>query len=129
MSAVLPTGRERVLVVDDDEGIRFAIAKLLRMLGYQVTTAEGAEAALARLDATGGDIDLLVTDIQMPGMNGDELAQATRVRRPGIRVLYVSGDHSLARVGRGVAGTRSHFLGKPFEAAELASRVREALEA
>ena len=128
MSAVLPTGHERVLVVDDDEALRFSIAKLLRGLGYRVTVAEGPEVALGYLGDESGDFDLLVTDIRMPGMSGDELARTTRVRRPDLRVLYVSGE-SLAGLGQRVTEGRSRFLGKPFEVSQLALMVREALEA
>ena len=127
MASTLPTGDEHVLVVDDDAAIRLAMTRLLRGLGYRVTEAAGGEAALATVDA-GQQIDLLLTDIQMPGMSGDQLARQVQALRPGVRVLYVSGDHTLAHYGSGFSERTSHFLAKPFDASELAARIRAVLE-
>ena len=102
----------RVLLVDDEDGVRAATAEMLASLGLEVeTVASGAE-ALARLDAR---IDLLVTDHLMPGMSGADLARAARRRQPGLRILIISGYADLDQVPPDLPR-----LAKPFRLAELA---------
>lgn len=101
------------LVVDDHPLVRAAIAELIESFGYRVVEAETGEAA-ARLLGGGLDIDLLVTDQLMPGMNGIELAGLARARRPGLPVLIVSGAAGPDDLPPGML-----WLAKPFRKAEL----------
>ncbi|MDF1586302.1 hybrid sensor histidine kinase/response regulator [Marinimicrococcus flavescens] len=122
-------GRERILLVEDNEAVREAVAELLRMLGYELEQAAGGEQALAILEA-GLEVDLLFTDVMMPGaLDGGELARRARLLRPGLAVLFSSGHAgaSLLRDGRLEPGVT--LLNKPYGAAELDLKIREALAA
>ena len=121
-------GHELVLVVEDDELVRQHACSELRTLGYQVLAAEGGKAALALIDEH-DNIDLLFTDVVMPGMSGRVLADAAREKRPGLRVLYTSGytENAIVHHGRLDAGVK--LLPKPYRRAELARAVRAALSA
>ena len=118
----LPRGDETVLLVDDDEQVRRALGLLLKNLGYQARIACGAEEALTLLD---DDVDIMVNDIVMPGMDGVQLGQVARERRPTLPVVFISGytDRTIPDLDG------SRFLRKPFAIQELASVVREALDA
>lgn len=120
-AAPSPGRGERVLVVEDEPGIRDLVAHVLSGAGYRVLEAGGADEALALIDA-GEQIDLLVTDWHLPGMSGEELVARVAQRSPSVRVLYASGE-----VHRRVA--RGAWLQKPFTAEALLGKVREALEA
>jgi PAS domain S-box-containing protein len=127
--ATVARGRgEAVLVVEDEEAVRRMAARTLAARGYRVLEATDAAQALA-LEPECGRIDLLVTDVVMPGMGGRELAAALAARRPGLRLLYISGytDDEVTR--RGLLDAGAPFLEKPFEAEGLARRVREVLDA
>jgi two-component system, cell cycle sensor histidine kinase and response regulator CckA len=121
-------GEETVLVVEDEEAVRRMAARTLSLRGYHVLEASDAEQALA-CETNWGRIDLLVTDVVMPGAGGRELAAALTSRRPGLRLLYISGytDDEVTR--RGLLEAGAPFLEKPFEAEGLARRVREVLDA
>lgn len=123
-----PAGTETVLVVEDEPAILQLAARALRAQGYEVLAAGGAEAALAAARAHGGRLDLLVTDVMMPGMSGPDLARALVADRPQLRVVYMSGFSAdlVARHGRLDPGTE--FLAKPFTLGELATRVRRVLD-
>jgi two-component system cell cycle sensor histidine kinase/response regulator CckA len=127
-ASVAPGGGETVLVVEDEEAVRRMAARTLSSRGYRVLEASDAAQALAR-EPEWGPIDLLVTDVVMPGIGGRELAAALLARRPGLRLLYISGytDDEVTR--RGLLDAGAPFLEKPFEAEGLARRVREVLEA
>jgi PAS domain S-box-containing protein len=120
-------GTETILIVEDEPGIRALMAQSLRGLGYEVLEAADAEAAL-RL-AAGRRIDLLLSDVVMPGLDGPALAEALAARQPELRVLFVSGYAPGLVPGRPTVERRYAFLAKPFDAATLASRVREVLDA
>ncbi|MBL8689297.1 MAG: PAS domain S-box protein [Rhodospirillaceae bacterium] len=124
-----PPGQETILVVEDDEAVRsFAISALIR-LGYRVHEARHGAEALDLLD-TIGDFDLLFTDVVLPkGMNGRELAEEVKRRRPGVRVLYTSGYTADAIVHQGRLDPGIQLLSKPYRKPDLARRVREALAA
>ncbi len=122
-------GGETIVLVEDHGPVRDFAAEALRQFGYTILVANGGRDALARLDAHSGAVDLLVTDIVMPDMNGRVLADHVRMRRPGIKVLFLSGYAEDAIVRHGILGPDVAFLQKPFTATALARRVREVLEA
>jgi two-component system cell cycle sensor histidine kinase/response regulator CckA len=121
-------GRETVLVVEDEEVLRSLEAEVLAGHGYHVLVASDAQQALALEERCEETIALLVTDVVMPGRSGQELAQEFVRRRPGTRVLYVSGYANEAFVGGGLLEAWSWFLQKPFSPAALAQKVRDVLD-
>ena len=122
-------GSERVLVVEDDAKVREIVERSLRAAGYRVVTASSGEEALRRVHADGHPIDLLVTDVVMPGMGGPEVARRVLERVPRARVLFVSGytDDAIGR--HGVLEDGVHFLPKPFTSDSLLAGVRAVLDA
>ena len=121
-------GAEVVLLVEDEPGVRRLIERGLTSHGYAVLAAADGEAAL-RLEADHrGPIDLLVTDVVMPGMTGRELADTVRARRPTTRVLYISGYTDDEVVRHGVVAARDAFMQKPFTPLGLLTRVRALLD-
>jgi signal transduction histidine kinase len=119
---------ERVLVVEDDEEVRVYVADLLRGLRYQVLEAADAPSALAQLDKGKGRIDLLLTDVVLPGMNGRRLANEVVARANGIKVLFMTGYSRNAIVHHGRLDPRVEMIQKPFTEAALAARIRELLD-
>lgn len=103
-----------VLVVEDEPRVRQLVAKALRRRGFVVLEADGAEAALRLFGDQAPDIALLLTDLIMPGMNGDELAASLTAAHPALKVIFMSGfsEDELAR--RGVGGIGAAYLTKPF---------------
>jgi CheY-like chemotaxis protein len=124
----LPRGTERVLLVEDNAGVREAAERTLLGLGYQVHAMPDAAAAMAWL-ADGHEVDLLFTDLVMPGaMNGRELAVAAVERRPGLKVLLTTGYAQAAvHNGNGKQAQQALFIGKPYRKADLARMLRKAL--
>jgi signal transduction histidine kinase len=120
----IPLGsREQiVMVVEDESSMRRFAVDALRELGYSVIHAESGKDAIALL-ANHARIDLLVTDIIMPEMNGRQLAEAVQRERPGIKVLYMTGFTRNAVVHNGVVDDGVNLLTKPFSLADLAQRV------
>ena len=122
-------GNETILLVEDDPLVRHFASNQLVRLGYCVLVSSNAREALARIDS-GAAIDLLFTDVVMPGgMNGRELAEAARARRPGLRVLYCSGYSQDALIHQGRVNADVHLLNKPYRREDLARRVRAVLDA
>jgi hypothetical protein len=119
-------GRETVLVVEDDDLVRAVTRRLLARLGYQVLEAGSPSAALSLCTSHEGTIDLLLTDVVMPEMNGLELARLIRRLRPGIATLLMSGHASNLVSSLGGPDAITH-LAKPFDEASLAASVRAAL--
>ncbi|MBA1158812.1 hybrid sensor histidine kinase/response regulator [Microvirga mediterraneensis] len=118
---------ETVLLVEDEPRVRRMTAARLQDLGYRVLDAANGPAALALLDLH-PEIDLLFTDMVMPGgMTGTDLAEAVRVRRPEIKVLFTSGYAELDVVRRGQE-TEARWLKKPYSTLELARTLREVLD-
>ncbi len=120
---------ETLLVVEDEKVVRSLIVELLERFGYTVLAAETADEALEICRNHEGHIDLLVTDVVMPGMDGVELAEAVTRMKPDIEVLYVSGytDRDLAFRGRLEEEVR--YLQKPFDVQEFLAVIREILDA
>jgi CheY-like chemotaxis protein len=127
--APVPGGTETVLVVEDEEAVRHLICRVLRTKGYRVLEAPHAEAALLLAGSTPATIDLLVTDMVMPGMGGTTLAAELISVRPSLRVLFITGYAPEAVERRGELADASGLLEKPFSADQLARKVREVLAA
>jgi len=121
-------GSETVFVVEDDEMVRALIRRMLETRGYTVLLAPHGDEALQLLERHPGRVDLLMTDVVMPGMSGRDLADRVAERRPGIKVLYLSGYTDDAIVRHGVLEPGIAFLQKPFSADALARKVREVLD-
>jgi CheY-like chemotaxis protein len=123
------TGAETILVVEDDDELRKFASDVLKELGYQVMSAGNGSVALEILRET-RQVDLLLTDVVMPGgMNGRQLADKAVGHRPGLRVLYMTGYTRNAIVHQGRLDRGTNLISKPFSFEELASKVRQVLEA
>lgn len=125
----LPRGSEWVLVVEDEDGVRDFIERALSRLGYHVMAVSSGEEALDRVRGYFSEpIDLLITDVVLPGMSGPELAIALGASRPHLPVLYVSGYASDVTAFHGLPGLAAHVLAKPFGMDALVRRVRTILD-
>jgi two-component system, cell cycle sensor histidine kinase and response regulator CckA len=121
-------GTETILLVEDDHPVRDLAGTILTACGYTVLAADSAPAAVSKCEEHGGAIHLLLTDVVMPGSGGREVARLVMARKPGIRVLYMSGYTTNAIVHHGVLDVGTFFLQKPFTPASLAAKVREVLD-
>jgi two-component system cell cycle sensor histidine kinase/response regulator CckA len=122
-----PAGDATILLVEDEDGVRGGVAAMLQAHGYDVHATANAEEALEFVHNHGGDLDLLLTDLVMPGANGREIAAMVAKLRPGIAVLYMSGYADGAVLAQAGSTPRSSFIQKPFTGDELARHVRAAL--
>jgi CheY-like chemotaxis protein len=122
-------GSETVLIVEDEGAVLKLTRRALEAQGYTVLAAADGGDALRIVERHGGTIHLLLTDLVMPGLSGRELADQLQVRRPGIRVLYMSGYPGDAVVQHGSLTPGSAFLQKPFSPDSLARKVRDVLDA
>lgn len=116
-----------VLVVDDDDAVRRITCEILRRHGYSVLQAAGGTEALSVSWGHDGALDLLLTDIVLPGMNGVQLASRIADQRPGISVVFMSGRPEVDAVRFGVLAPSYPFIPKPFEASELLEIVASAV--
>ena len=116
-----------VLLVEDQENVRRYVALVLDGLGYRVLEADSGAQAMSLAASHSADIDLLLTDVVMPGMTGPSLAQHLKRQFPKVRVLYMSGYNDVAD-RHGVVESGGAYLQKPFGADVLARKVREVLE-
>jgi two-component system, cell cycle sensor histidine kinase and response regulator CckA len=117
-----PRGTETILLVEDEDPVRRVVEAMLKRHGYQVLASASSKDALASAEQHRGTIDLLITDIMMPGMSGRKMAECLVAGRPEMKVLYVSG------YGDASAESDAHFLQKPFSTEELATKIREMLK-
>lgn len=124
----LPTGTEKVLIVEDDTMVLDVAIRLMENLGYEVFRAASGPQALDLMKEAEFDIDLLITDIVMPRMNGRELAQRMRNDRPDLKVLFTSGYSDDIISSHGLLDKGVHFIGKPYSRETLALKVRELLD-
>jgi len=120
-----PAGNRTILLAEDEEMVRQLAIEIFRETGYTVLDAPNGATALAISDRYEGCIDLLVTDLLMPGMNGIELARKVCDSRPGIPVLFMSGYSEDARERLGVLDEGRDFLQKPITPTKLSRKVRE----
>ena len=124
----IPRGTERVLLVEDDAAVLLATASLLRRLGYDVVEAAGSAAALALTDDAMRTVDLVLSDVVMPGMGGRQLLDRLRIRRPELRALLMSGYAGDVVAERGVLDGSIPFIEKPFTMRALAGAIRRVLD-
>jgi CheY-like chemotaxis protein len=121
-------GEETILLVEDQPEVRQIVERLLTRLGYRLLVAPDAGAALTLIASDAGRIDLLVTDVVLPGMSGRELADEITQRIPTINVMFISGYTDDAIVRHGVLEAGVHYLEKPFTPDSLAAKVRHVLD-
>ncbi|MGH7858530.1 MAG: hybrid sensor histidine kinase/response regulator, partial [Candidatus Binatia bacterium] len=123
------TGRETVLLVEDEAMVRRVTAAVLRERGYTVIEAAGAEEAIAFAVGSGGEaVDLLLSDVVLPKRSGPEVAERVRKARPRTRVLFMSGHCDDSRLGRALRQPGAAFLQKPFTPEALSDCVRRLLD-
>ena len=127
-AGVVGSGSETVLLVEDDLDVRRRAGTLLERSGYHVLDAGSGAEALVLAGEHAGMIDLLLSDVVMPGMSGPQLADAMRVRQPSIKVLLMSGYIDGAVADAAAVGGAANVLRKPFRRAELLTRVRTILD-
>ena len=125
---VLPAGGETILLVEDEPAIRAALTRMLRGGGYRIIEASNGDEALRLADETTGAIDLLLTDVMMPGIGGKELVQRLLAIRPDTRVILMSGYTDDEDLRRDLGEARYVFLQKPFTAKKVAATVRALLD-
>ena len=126
-AAAAPRGQgETVLVVEDDATVRMLVIEVLEELGYRYLQAQDGPSALALLDIP--RIDLLVTDVGLPNMNGRQLAEIARQRRPGLKVLFITGYAETAAVRGGFLAPGMEMMTKPFALDALGAKIRQLIE-
>jgi len=121
-------GRETVLVVEDEQQVLKIIESMLTRKGYTVVTANRGETAVALSKEAAGPIDLLVTDVGIPGMDGSKVWEAVKRFHPGIEVLFISGYPEDFVPLQDIGDGKRIFLQKPFGSDTLLRRVREILD-
>ncbi len=126
-AAAVPAGAGTILLVEDDAMVRELTLLLLQTLGYSVIAANSSAHALSLCERKDLPIDLLMTDVVMPGMNGKELLQKANAIRPGIRVLFMSGYTANVIAHHGVLDESIKFIQKPFSIDDLAQKVQDAI--
>lgn len=128
MKEDFPPGVETLLLVEDEDGIRILAKNVLTMCGYTVITASTPEDAIDLFCKHDEDIAMLISDIVMPNICGPQLAETLRAKRPGLRIMFISGyaDASIRRHKHAIAN--NPFLQKPFLPSKLAHMVRAVLD-
>jgi len=122
-------GSETIMVVEDDDAVRNMTREFLKVNGYFVVEARSAADAIQLMERHKRPIDLVLTDVVMPGMKGPELVERLANLRPGTKVLYMSAYTEDAVINFGMLGQGTAFIEKPFSPDELASKVRKILDA
>jgi PAS domain S-box-containing protein len=123
------TGTETVLVVEDEKSVRGLVAAVLSAKGYKVLAVGGGIAGLRYCERHKGTIDLLITDVMMPGMGGVEFSNRLKAVRPGMKVLYMSGNAEDDEIQKEVLRKGYPFLQKPFKQMDLLMKVRDVIDA
>ena len=127
-AAATARGSETILLVEDEEALRRLTARMLRSAGYAVLVAASGEEALLMLNDHDHAVDLLFTDVVLPGMGGRELATRIAADHPEIRILFTSGYSDDMKLCLRVRDQSTHFVAKPYGVTELTRKVREALD-
>jgi CheY-like chemotaxis protein len=121
-------GGRTILVAEDEPSVRAVIVAVLEQQGYSVMAAGDGPEALARAVEHAGTIHLILTDVRLPKLGGQELVERIAVDRPGVKVLFMSGHPEDEVLRQDACGGRANFIQKPFRLADLARRVRDVLE-
>jgi len=121
-------GTETILVVEDEEMLRALACRILERQGYKVLESSDAGKAFLICHEYNNEIDLLLTDMIMPAMNGRQLYENLKMLRPNIKVLYMSGYTEDVIVHHGILEEKTHFIQKPFTIDDLARKVRDVLD-
>lgn len=119
--------RATILLVEDEDTVRKVIQRLLQKLGYRVLPASNAEEAIEIFRERDAELDLVLTDVVMPGLTGVQMAEVLREQRPDMKFLFTSG-YTSKELGGSPEEPPTPFLPKPFSMDELSRRVEEALE-
>jgi len=127
--AGLPQEKETILLAEDEPSLRRLIARVLRTQGYTVLEAADGNEALALAQANGVKIQLLITDVIMPGLSSKMLAEWLKQVNPSVKVLFISGYINNNAVRDAMSKPGTFFLQKPFNPSDLSKKVREAIEA
>lgn len=122
------TGEGTVLLVEDEDPVRLFSSHALTNKGYHVLEADSGEAALQVVEKEGDSIDIIITDVVMPGMNGPTMVEKVQATYPDIKVIYISGYAEDAFVKSYGTERKFHFLAKPFSLKQLAGKVKEVLQ-
>jgi CheY-like chemotaxis protein len=123
-----PTGTETILIVEDDQQLRHLARQVLARRGYTILEAAEGVRALALAADHDGKIDLLLSDVVLPGLSGRLVAERLLMQYPGMKVLFISGYTDAIIVRHGVLEAGVHFLHKPFVPNDLAKKVRQVLD-
>jgi two-component system, cell cycle sensor histidine kinase and response regulator CckA len=123
-----PRGAETILIVEDERAVRRMAARALAAQGYTILEAENGAEALEMLARDGSRVDLVLSDVVMPMVNGRELGERLAAERPGLRLLYMSGYTDDDIIRRGLLRPGAPFLQKPFMPDDLSRKVREVLD-
>ena len=119
--------KQSVLLVEDEDIVRFIGAEILKKLGYKLLEAANGREALEIFKSHAGRIDLMLTDLMMPGMTGRELAEKVRVMSPDTRILFTSACTDDVIDGQEIADQGLNFIAKPFSLESLAAKIRSVL--
>lgn len=128
-TGLLPQARGTILLVEDEESVRRLARMILEESGYKVLDAPSGQQALDMAQQQDGRIDLLITDVMMPGMNGSDLARRIHALWPGLPVLYMSGYTHQSLAQHGIDGQHVHLLSKPFNMESILQAVQAAMHA
>jgi two-component system, cell cycle sensor histidine kinase and response regulator CckA len=123
------SSQETILIVEDDPEVLQMVTSILKSAGYQVLCAHNGDEALKAARQQDGAIDLVLTDIVMPGMSGGELVRRLQLIKPKIHSLYMSGYTKYTVVSPGTLESVNSFIWKPFTPSDLLLKVREVMEA
>jgi CheY-like chemotaxis protein len=123
----LGANKETILVVEDDDAVRRMTLEFLKVKGYLVAEASNAKDAIQLMEHQNGNINLVITDVVMPGMKGRELGEVLLKLRPNLRMLYMSAHAEDIIMNHDMLDPGMAFIEKPFSPDELAAKVREAL--
>ena len=123
------TGHGTILLVEDEEGLRGLNARGLASRGYTVLEAGNGVEAIELIESRGGDVDLVVSDVVMPEMDGPTLAKELRTRNPGLKIIFVSGYAEDAFEKNLPDEVKFNFLAKPFTLKQLVAAVKETMAA